>query len=235
MKVNSQTLVEGAKASGLRALITNSQKISDGSGAPPAKFRDVEYISNSYLSMLKRELLGEPQFFGDESFLKFGNELHKRLLKPKEKKDILDKEKEELLASMLESLYQYKPLMKMMKGARLEQIDVKPVHGQMVKVILDIEKGTRGTDLKSTSCTSQAAFETAARRYGYFKQGFLYMGARKLKDFDLVGISKKKKNGVHPIFPLDMRDFPVLLKEGAEEAKMLIDSHKSLKFFYGRH
>ena len=44
--------------------------------------RDKDYISNSWLSAIKRELLGQPAFGGGEKFLEFGKELHRRFLEP---------------------------------------------------------------------------------------------------------------------------------------------------------
>ena len=44
--------------------------------------KDKDYISNSWLSTIKRELLGQPAFKGGEKFLDFGSELHRRFLEP---------------------------------------------------------------------------------------------------------------------------------------------------------
>jgi len=177
--------------------------------------------------MIKRELAGTPQFFGDETFLKFGNELHKRQFKPEEKKDRLSLEEEQLLKRMLRKLALYKPLVDFMKGAKNEIKTVKPVWNiGYAKVILDTRKGKKARDLKSTSTTTYEAFEKSAFKYDYFRQAALYMEAEQLDEFIFDGISKK---GDNRIFSLNVRDYSSALRDGMEEAKHLMHIHYSIK------
>lgn len=182
--------------------------------------------------MLRRELFGAPQFFGNEHYLKFGNELHKRLLKPTAKRFKLDKTQEALLKAMLNRLAEIDGPHKFMKGAQLEQVSVKPIqvysHTQMVKVILDMRKGRKAKDLKTTSTTDEKSFLKSARDYGYFRQAFLYSEAEGITDFEFVGISKKKP---HNLFYLPVNDFPIDKQQGKEEVLELISLHIALKRF----
>lgn len=220
----------------LLELIRNAKKISDGSGKPDNKYVNDEYISNSYLTMILKELSSKQQFFGNEQFLKFGNELHKRFLTPRIKRYFFDKTTEKLLKNMLNRLNSEKRLLTFMRGAKIEQRSVKPIqiYGQLqkVKVILDIQKGNKAKDLKSTSCLNEKSFLKAAVEYGYFRQAWLYSEAMKIRDFDFEGISKKNK---HPLFLLPVNDFKIEKQQGMEEAKELISIHIALKRFTNSH
>lgn len=227
MKVNNKA-PEPVEASGLQLLIRDSKKIADGSGEGPKKY--VEYVSNSYLSFLERALNGSPQFFGNEGFLLFGHEFHKRELKPKEKIKRLTKEEEKQLKGMLESLHNYTPWMKFKKGAVLEKVHVAPVFGQAFKVILDSEKNSRSKDLKTTSCTTESSFIKAAFKYNYPSQAWCYSKARKLKQFDIVGICKHEP---HPVFEFVANDYPYEMQRGEDRIKSLISTYRSLRKLYG--
>lgn len=233
MKTTSAKLVEGKVASAILDFISRSREISDGSGAPPPEFAHFDYISNSYLSELWRVLDGKGGFFGNQRFLKFGHELHKRDLKPKEKIEKLTADEEKLLKKMLARLAAETWYVKLKKMSKLEQISVEPikVYGrtQMVKVILDIQNKKKGTDLKSTSCTSEKQFIQSAISYKYFKQSWLYSEAKQLDEFEFVGIGKKEVNGKLPLFRLPVNDFPDLMKEGMEQGKELISIHMGIK------
>lgn len=180
--------------------------------------------------MIWKELTGRQQFFGNEDFLKFGNELHKRFLTPEVKKFRLERAQETLLKAMLKRLSEETRLVQFMRGAELEKRSVEPiqVYGQtqMVKVILDIRKKHHAKDLKSTSATSEAEVLKSARMYGYFRQAFLYSEAKKIRDFDFEFISKKNN---HPMFLLPVNDFPDDKKQGREESLELMSIHIAIK------
>ena len=208
-------------------IVKNAKEISDASGAVKTKHK--EYISNSYLSVLERELYGKPQLSFNNRALVFGGELHKRLLKPKEKKHKLSIEEEALLIRMMDSLKSDKKLTQQMRGAILERVMIQEVAGQRVKVILDIEKRKKSQDIKTTSCTSENQFLTKCREYHYFTQAWLYTEARKLKQFEFVAISKKK---ACPIFRVLAQDYPILLQEGEDRGRRLIEVYQTLRRVY---
>lgn len=178
--------------------------------------------------MLDRELTGTQQFFGNEKYLVFGNELHKRWLEPKEKIKKLDAEEEKLLKAMLKRLNSDKELMAYYRQAKKEIVTVKPVFGAYVKVTLDLKNNKKrsGKDLKSTSATTLDGFIKSAHDYNYFKQAAIYMEAEELDEFEFIGISKK---GDNEIFKLNVKDFPIQMEAGRDKAKGLIQIHTSIK------
>lgn len=188
------------------------------------------HVSNSYLSELKKGLCGLPIWWGDESHLKFGIELHHRDLQPHLDFTLLSAEEEKMLWVMCKALDNCTAWQKRKKASEKEQMFIQPVHGTPVKVILDLwdRKGhEEGDDLKSTSAKSEAEFLRSARKYDYFRQAWLYMQACKLKRFTLWGVQKTL---IDPkIFPLPVLDYKHDLEEGKEQAIMLIEAHNTLK------
>lgn len=230
MKVNTLPAQSAAKAdSVLLDLIKRSREISDASGESNSKL--IEYVSNSYLTRLEREIQGTPQFFGNEAFLKFGHEFHKRELKPLEKRIKLSKEEEKQLKGMLSSLADYTPWTKFKRGAVLEKVHVVPVFGQACKVILDSEKNGKSKDLKTTSCLTEKDFiKKALYSYNYPSQGVVYSEGRKLKQFDILGICKHKP---YPVFEFTVNDFPHEMQEGEDRVRRIIDAYRSLRRLLG--
>jgi len=60
-------------------------------------------------------------------------------------------------------------------------------------------------DIKTTSCTSQAAFVASILSFEYHRQGALYMDLGNADQFMFIGIGKKPKLGKHPIFKFVIR------------------------------
>jgi hypothetical protein len=207
---------------------------------------DKPHISNSYLSTLKRALIGEPQWFGTEAFLNFGTEHHKRALEPKELTVRLDKN-DELCTGMAGSFRANPEVKKILRGATCEKEYNRVYRGARVLLFVDIEKPLRGWDLKGTSCENERQFIKASREYDYFRQASLYMEVCGYKEFTFIGQRKKPvevEEGypgsywsglswvTHPLFFLPVNDFPVYMKEGKEELHLLIDTHLQLRRFY---
>lgn len=218
---------------------------------------DKKHISNSYLSTLKRALTGEPQFFGSEMFLTFGVEHHKRALEPKEERTLLV-DKDDLCTAMANSFRANPRIKQIMRGAQFE-VEVNRVYrGAWVLLFLDIFKDPRGWDLKGTSCESEADFIKKSRQYDYFRQAVLYMEVCKIKEFSFIGQRKKPQECekghpgaywlpdpveyvgqpvsgrwvFHPLYFLNVLDYPVYLKEAREELYELIAIHLALRRYY---
>jgi hypothetical protein len=191
---------------------------------PPSE----EFIRNSYLSTIYRALTGQAQFLGDEKFLKFGNELHKRDLQPHLEKDILTEEQEAMLYSMLTTLAADPQWQNVKKGANLEITEFIEIDGVWIRGTIDVDqfRVKHGEDLKSTSCTSEKQFIESSRKYGYFRQGWIYSQMKKYKSFGFTGIQKALKNP--KIFRFAVQDFPHYLQEGEEQARLLIESFRLL-------
>lgn len=208
---------------------------------------DKPHISNSYLSTLKRALLGEPQYFGSEHHLTFGTEHHKRTLEPEEAPTML--ERDELLAQTMSASFRCHPYSAPLLQYKTEvEYDVYFM-GVLVKVILDIETPDSVHDLKGTKCDSWDKFFKSARDFDYFRQAALYKGVS-LKPVEFIGQGKKLiecgprdpgavQYGIgwvrHELFPLNTEDYPNLLKEGRDELHELISIHKHLRKYYERH
>lgn len=200
---------------------------------------DKKHISNSYLSTLKRALIGEPQWFSTEAFLTFGTEHHKRALEPEEVHTVLDKNNE-LCTDMANSFRSDPRVKKILRGSACE-VEVNRVYrGAWVKLFIDIYKAPAAWDLKGTSCESERDFIKKSREYDYFRQAALYMEVCKLKEFTFIGQGKKTvQTGfdyvtvpTHPLYFLNVLDYPVYLKEGKEELDLLIDTHIQLRRYY---
>jgi len=197
---------------------------------------DKPYISNSYLSTLKRALTGQPQFFGSEHYLIFGTEHHKRALEPKEERVCLDKN-DQLCTDMASSFRKDPRVKEILQGAACEVEYNVSYSVAIVKVILDIDKPLRAWDLKGTSCESEREFVKRSREYDYFRQAALYMAAGKKKEFSFIGQQKTPEpysfgsevRYSHPLFFLNVLDYPEYLKEGREELHWLIDVHLTMR------
>lgn len=190
---------------------------------------DKRHISNSYLSTLKRALIGEQQWYGSEKFLTFGVEHHKRSLEPKEAMTRLEKD-DDLCTSMASSFRAHPEIKKILRGARTEVEYNRVYRGVWVKLFVDIDKPGRGYDLKGTGCESERDFVKKSREYDYFRQASLYMEVCKFKEFTFIGQGKKAIP--HPLYFLPVLDFPIYLQEGKEELHQLLDIHIQLRKHY---
>lgn len=192
---------------------------------------DKPHISNSYLSTLKRALIGDPQFFGSEHFLTFGTEHHKRSLQPGEEITVLDKN--EILCGSMSSSFRADPrVQKILRGAETEVECSFIYRGALILLYFDIRKAVKVWDLKGTGCMDEKDFLKKSREYDYFRQAALYMQAPGVKEFEFIGQAKKLLN--HPLFFLNVLDYPHLLQEGKDELDHLIDIHLVLRKHYER-
>lgn len=190
---------------------------------------DKPHISNSYLSTLKRALIGEPQFFGSEHFLTYGSEHHKRALQPEEEETRLEKD-DELCSAMAKSFRSDNRVAKILRGAETEVECYFIYRGALILLYFDIKKAFKVWDLKGTGCMSEKDFIKKSREYDYFRQAALYLAAPGIKEFEFVGQAKKVSG--HPLFFLPVMDYPHLLQEGREELHQLIDIHLVLRKHY---
>lgn len=209
---------------------------------------DKPHISNSYLSTLKRALIGEPQFYGSEHYLTFGTEHHVRALEPKQPITLLEKN-DELCTGMAYSFRNSPEVKPVLRGAQTEVEYSRVYRGALVLLFLDIFKPLRGWDLKGTSCETWTEFLKKSREYDYFRQAALYMAVCNLREFSFIGQRKKPvevEKGYpgsyeavspdlrivyyyHPLFFLNVLDYPTFLEEGRRELHYLIDTHLILK------
>lgn len=191
---------------------------------PPSE----NFIRNSYLSTIYRALTGQAQFFGKEEFLKFGGELHKRDLQPHLEKELLTPAQELRLTAMLRALAEDPHWQNVKRGANLEITDYVTLFGVRIRGTIDVDQQRlkHGEDLKSTSCTSEKQFIESSRKYGYFRQAWVYSKMRGYKTFGFTGIEKSNTNP--RIFRLVVQDYPHYYQEGQEQARLLIESFSTI-------
>jgi len=188
--------------------------------------RDKDYISNSWLSTIKRELLGQPAFKGGEKFLEFGKELHRRFLEPDTNPELSldwDDEDEHKVNQMVARLWEV-PLMKEAWKRSEKEIEYwRKLYGITCMGILDMKYGKIGIDLKTTWNKTRVSFVKSAKRYDYFRQAQLYTKLANLDSFIFVAICKDPP---HDVFELHCNDHPVEMEQGQEELEFLINLHK---------
>jgi len=188
--------------------------------------KDKDYISNSWLSTLKRELLGQPAFKGGEGFLNFGKELHRRFLEPQTTMDMCmdwDDQQEYKVNEMVNRLWQVPLLKEAWKRSDKEITCTKEIMGVKCLGILDMKYGKVGIDLKTTWNKTRISFYKSAVRYDYFRQAQLYTRLADLDSFIFVAISKDPP---HDVFELHCNDYPMEMAIGRQELEFLINLHK---------
>jgi hypothetical protein len=188
--------------------------------------KDKDYISNSWLSTLKRELLGQPAFKGGEGFLNFGKELHRRFLEPQTTMDMTmdwDDQQEHKVNQMVNRLWQVPLLKEAWKRSEKEITYTKEIMGVKCLGILDMKYGRVGIDLKTTWNKSRISFYKSAVRYDYFRQAQLYIQLGDLDSFVFVAICK---DDPYDVFELHCNDYPQEMEAGLRELEFLIELHK---------
>lgn len=176
-------------------------------------------LSNSALASVLRELLGQPDFFGDEKYLLQGNQLHQRLFEPRKKSISLDQDSQFLVDILYERLKDH-PYCINKKGDQNEvevfgKIYYLPFHG-FVDKMRPMER--LGVDLKTSAVRTEKAFITAAGRYGYWRQGFIYKKLTGVKHFIFLVISKTPP---YRIFEINTDDYPREMYKAQMEIKFL--------------
>jgi hypothetical protein len=190
-----------------------------------------QHISVSGLAEIKRVLCNEPPFLGDERYLIFGSELHRRFL-INTKHSRLTFAEEQSIKNMIDSLNKHKFVKSLMRNSIREVADFGIVHGARFKWIGDIVKQEKkiriGADIKTTSVKNESEFvKLAIEKYDYLRQGWCYKQAGKLDEFYFIGIQKKEP---YSVYILNTSDYETEERRQTHETKFLIDIFKE----YGR-
>lgn len=185
----------------------------------------VKNTSHSGLEVIKKALLGQPQFKGGEEFLIFGSALHERWLESKASYS-LSKEQLVRLHKSLKALAESKEATALLKGATVEEKLKVVIDGVEVSFILDIHKKLArvGADLKSSGVRSLNDFIEKAKEYGYFRQARTYELAAKLKRFYFIAVTKEDTPRV---FVFCTNDHPEEMRYANEELKFLLYFYKN--------
>jgi hypothetical protein len=147
--------------------------------------------SHSSLEVIKKYMLGLPQFKGGEQYLLFGSACHELLLEGKITDNYrkLSKEEQQRVQAMVKKALANALVKTLMANSIREQKIKHSLNGVEVAVVLDCEQSNkrRAFDYKTTGCTSQREFEKKAKALGYPRQGETYVIARNLKEFFFIG------------------------------------------------
>ena len=182
--------------------------------------------SNSAIEVIKKELLGQPQFVGGEAFLTFGNAVHAmHLEKSKSYNKKLSEADKTAAMACVDSLGKHPVVKKLMQEAICEKKMYTVLNGVEFAYILDIHQPKRstGSDIKTTTCKSLIEFIDSAKKYGYFRQGKLYKIAARLKHFYFVAIQKEPP---YNVYILDVSEYPEEELYAERELEFLIYFYK---------
>lgn len=180
--------------------------------------------SHSSLEVIKKGLLGLPQFKGGEVFLVFGNALHEQWLENKSAYK-LDKQQKRQLSLCLTALNSHEHASKLLKGSITEEKLRIAINGVEVAFILDIHRKRErvGADLKTTGVRSLNEFVQKAKEYSYFRQAATYILAANLREFHFIAVTKE----VTPrVFMLCVQDHPEELRYAKKELEFLLYFYK---------
>jgi hypothetical protein len=189
--------------------------------------------SHSSLEVVKKYLLGQPQFFGNEGYLTFGSALHEVFLQGIRDNYYkqLDTTDRAAVDSMVRKLNNNPIVVSLMRNSTREHKFSVRLNKVLTTCILDAKQPDlrRGFDLKTTDCNTQRDFENKIRTYGYVRQGLTYKLAAQLKFFYFVGIQKFAPYNIF-IVDLDAAKFKTDLLYAEKELQFLLYFYKN----YGR-
>ena len=78
-------------------------------------------------------------------------------------------------------------------------------------------------DIKTTSATTERDFLKSARKYGYFRQAYVYQKITGYEEFVFFVVSKKPP---YEVFILDVLGYPEDMAYAQEETKFLLELYK---------
>lgn len=186
-------------------------------------YYELPFISNSYLTEVKRELLNQPTPDLTEVF-EFGSLFHQLLLEP-DKADYSHPDLE-VAQDMAEAVKEVGLVRSILNNSKFEAEKefYKCINGIMCKSKLDgYIKPVVGLELKSTSATSEKAFNQAIMSYDYDRQCAFYIDMANISQILIVGVSKTKVRKQHQIFKfLVIKDSPTY-QAGKEKYLQLLN------------
>ncbi len=186
-------------------------------------------MNQSALSALKIILIRQRFPPQHNTFFDSGTAVHEIVLEEKTKLSVtLSIEDDRDVTGMVHSLKRCLPLDGLLYRAKREEFVTGKVLGHWMHGTLDILNRYMKVigDIKTTSTKSLTEFERAARKYGYFRQAFVYCTLTGIKRFVFVCVQK------HPpynVFLLDTSDYPADMAYAAEEVKFLLELNKLMK------
>ncbi|NVO30265.1 PD-(D/E)XK nuclease-like domain-containing protein [Hymenobacter lapidiphilus] len=213
-----------------------------------AEYRGLNAVSNSDLSNLAAELLGQPRFFNQEALL-FGTHFHSAILEPDKyqqvgallplgKGELQWKQAGQLAAAVRRRRYPRHVIYTSRGQAEQTFTATHQPTGLLVKVrpdlLIDSPKRQRRTvvDFKTTSCRDLAQFLTTVEKYSYDQQGAFYADVLGAQRVVLIAVQKRAPKGqqpavwVHELTPPQMeqgrKKYGKLLRCAAEQPLKLV-------------
>lgn len=182
--------------------------------------------SHSGLEVIRKFILGQPQFIGGETFLKFGSALHEVFLENIfTTYNTLSKPEKAKIVAMVNKLNSHPVVARLMQGSIREEKIYGTLYYALLALILDGKQPPkkRGFDLKTTTCRTQEQFESKMVSYGYVKQGLIYKKLAGLKEFYFVAIQKETP---YEIFIIDTNKYKKEEQYADQELKFLTYFYK---------
>ena len=176
-------------------------------------------INNSSLSVIKAFLLGKELNFGKKNYQVVGSETHLRILEPRKKSTLLPDVDESMVTNMVTAAKNCKSLQELLKNSKREILCHSIINGVKVRGTLDILKGKKGGDLKTTICGDEIEFYTKAIEYDYPRQAVFYSNMQKLNSFVFYGLQKKYP---FQVYTMHMEDFPKEMRAAKDEMEFLL-------------
>jgi hypothetical protein len=159
-------------------------------------------LSNSRINSELDKINGKLSDKNKQENYRFGSLFHECLLEP-ERRTIfsLPQNDYNLIVAMMKSCYDQLGVMFFQsKKAKREHAYFWKMLGHWWKCKVDLQIGGVVNDIKTTSATSQEEFERAALKFNYDQQCFIYMNGAKVKQMNLIGVSKAAP---HDLFYLE--------------------------------
>lgn len=180
-------------------------------------------MNQSGLSQLKIQLCRQRFPPTNADYFTTGSAVHDRKLEGKYDR-ILTPEQVIDVEGMCGSLNRCIELDRLLHGAQTEVFVRGKVYGHTMHGTLDILNPPIATigDIKTTSTKTFQEFVKSARKYGYFRQAFVYCTLTDIKRFVFIGV---RKTSPWDVFTLDTSLFKEDMKYAAQEVKFLLELH----------
>ncbi|MFD2787367.1 PD-(D/E)XK nuclease-like domain-containing protein [Hymenobacter rubripertinctus] len=189
--------------------------------------RALPAISNTDLSNLAAELLGQPRFLNQDA-LTFGSYFHSAILEPDQyrqagqllplgRQELQYRQAGQLAAAIRRRRYPRHVIYSSRGQAEQTFTAIHQPTGLLVKVrpdlLIDSPKKLRRTvvDFKTTSCQDLTQFLQTVEKYGYDRQGAFYADVLGAQRVVLIAVQKRAPKGqqpavwVHELTPAQMQ------------------------------
>lgn len=180
-------------------------------------------MNQSGLSQLKIALCRQRFPPTNATFFNSGTAVHERKLQNRYKHSFeLSVEDERDVEGMCGTLNRCTELDALLFRSSREQFVSGLVHGYPMHGTLDIHNTFLPAigDIKTTSTKTNAEFIKSARKYGYFRQAFVYCTITGIKRFVFFGV---RKHPPYEVFIIDTIHYPKDMAYAKQEVKFLLE------------